>query len=291
MCCEARSGESMEPQLVHYEARDGAKLAYHHWPVEEPRGVVVYLHGIQSHAGWYGASCRRMHEAGLEVVFVDRRGSGVNPEARGDAPGFMTLLADLAVVLEQVRERHPDRPRIVVGISWGGKPAVGLAKARPDLVDALGLVCPGLFAQVGPPLWRQVAIGVCALVWPSRGFPIPLNDPKLFTDNPERQQFIAEDPLALRLATARLLVTSVRLGRYLRDAPEQIQVPAALFLAGRDRIIDNDRTLDYFERFASVDPEVHQFSEAHHTLEFAADPEPFLAGLVDWLLRTCDRGA
>ncbi len=30
-----------------------------HWPVSDPVGAVLYLHGIQSHCGWYEESARR----------------------------------------------------------------------------------------------------------------------------------------------------------------------------------------------------------------------------------------
>ena len=50
-----------------------------------PRGYVVALHGIQSHSGWYEYSSGRMCEAGFEVRFLDRRGSGENTEDRGHA--------------------------------------------------------------------------------------------------------------------------------------------------------------------------------------------------------------
>ncbi len=54
-----------------------------------PRGELVFIHGIQSHAGWYEYSCTRFSQAGYRVSFLDRRGAGMNAAARGDAPaGF-----------------------------------------------------------------------------------------------------------------------------------------------------------------------------------------------------------
>jgi alpha-beta hydrolase superfamily lysophospholipase len=278
----------MTGQLQHYQASDGVQLAYHHWAVQDPRGAVVYLHGIQSHAGWYTASCERLQAEGFEVLFVDRRGSGVNEAGRGDARHYRVLIDDLASLVEQRIERVAGRPRVLIGLSWGGKLAVGLTKIRPDLVDALALVCPGLFPQVAPPLRQRLAIGLCAVVRPRRLFDIPLSDPALFTDNPAQRRYIAEDPLSLRRATARLLAASVKLDWFLRDAPEQIHVPSILYQAGRDRIVDNDRTRAYFERFACKDRVVKCYSESHHTLEFSVDPVPFFDHLTGWLRRVSE---
>ena len=71
--------------------------------------------------------------------------------------------------------------------------------------------------------------------------PLPLNDPDLFTASPRWRDFIRNDRLALHQATARLLVESVRLDRYVRRAARHVTIPTLLLLAGQDRIIRNDR--------------------------------------------------
>jgi alpha-beta hydrolase superfamily lysophospholipase len=54
-------------------------------------------------------------------------------------------------------------------------------------------------------------------------------------------------------------------------------------LAGQDRIVDNSRTLAYFQRLASTDRRVIEYSEGHHTLEFEPDPTQYARDLIDWL--------
>ena len=56
-------------------------------------------------------------------------------------------------------------------------------------------------------------------------------------------------------------------------------------LAGRDRIVDNARTLEYFSRLASRDRQVIEYPEGHHTLEFEPDPTRYALDLVAWLDR------
>jgi alpha-beta hydrolase superfamily lysophospholipase len=108
---------------------------------------VVCIHGIQSHGGWYEHSCRRLAEAGFEVFFLDRRGSGLNAQSRGDAPSFRRLLWDVAEFLE-ARKKESVLKTFVVAISWGGKVAAGVEKLRPGLVDGMALLCPGFYPRV-----------------------------------------------------------------------------------------------------------------------------------------------
>jgi alpha-beta hydrolase superfamily lysophospholipase len=269
--------------LETFTAGDGYRWRYRRYPpAGTPRAHVVCIHGIQSHGGWYVHSCTRLAAAGFAVSFLDRRGSGLNDEARGDAPGFRRLLDDLAEFLRPLREQEK-LPVFLVAISWGGKLGTALQRRHPGLVEGLALLCPGFFSQVRPSLGQRLKIVWSRLVAPRRLFDVPLSDPELFTANPRWQQFLRDDPLALRQATARLLIESVRLDGYLRFVPGYVTAPVLLLLAGKDRIIKNEPTRRFVERFATVDRTVIEYPEAHHTLEFEENPERFLDDLSRWL--------
>jgi alpha-beta hydrolase superfamily lysophospholipase len=269
-----------------FTASDGYRWRYRCYEPpggRAPRAHVVCLHGIQSHGGWYGYSCRRLSESGYLVSFLDRRGSGLNDEARGDAPGFRRLLDDVAEFLSHERGQVPSRRMFLLAISWGGKLAVALERSHPGLVDGLVLLCPGFFPRVRPSLRERLRIAWSFLTAPGRMFPIPLGDPELFTASPDWQEFLRKDPRALHEATARFLVHSVRLDRYVRGSPRFVRIPVLLMLAGQDRIIDNIRTRRFVETFATTDQQYRYDVEAHHTLEFEPQPHPFVDELLRWL--------
>jgi alpha-beta hydrolase superfamily lysophospholipase len=214
----------------------------------------------------------------------------LNEQERGDAPGFRRLLDDVAEFLRVVglcggaSETSPP-PVFLVAISWGGKVATALQRRHPGLVDGLALLCPGFFPRVKPSFGQRLRILGARLVRPRKLFPIPLNDPELFTASPKWQRYIQEDALGLRRATARLLIESVRLDGYLRFVSRFVQVPVLLLLAEQDRIIKNEPTRRYVERFATADKEVIEYPGAHHTLEFEPEPDRFINDLQHWLER------
>ena len=99
-----------------HTASDGYDWKYRHFGrFLSPQAQVVCIHGIQSHGGWYEGSCTRLCQAGFEVFFLDRRGSGLNERDRGDTPSFRRLLDDLAEFLQSLRTK---RPIFLVAISW-----------------------------------------------------------------------------------------------------------------------------------------------------------------------------
>lgn len=250
-----------------------------------PKARLVFLHGVRSHGGWYGRSCARFAAAGFKVYFLDRRGSGLNTVRRGDALGFRRLLDDVAEFLLQLRADRGWLPVFVAGISWGGKLAVGLPYRRPGLVDGLVLLCPGLRPKVAPPFLSRVRIALARVLRPVRYFPVPLNEPDLFTGSPDWQKFIAEDRFGVTEATARFLFASFGLDVYLRRAARRVNVPTLLLLAGQDRIIDNAETRAFVAAFPSRDNRVIDYPEAHHTLEFEPDGHPFVEDVVRWVER------
>lgn len=271
-----------------FTAGDGYRWHYRHYSAIGPaRAYVVVLHGIQSHGGWYGYSCGRLSQAGFEVSFLDRRGSGLNTLDRGDTPSFRRLLDDVAEFLRPLR--LSGLPVYLIAISWGGKLAVALQRRHPGLVDGLVLLCPGICFRIRPPFRQRCAIAALRLFRPWRLFPIPLSDPELFTATPRWLQFLRADPLSLHQATARFLIESVRLDGYVRFAARSVSVPVLLMMAEHDRIIDNARTRRFVERLPTADKQIIEYAGAHHTLEFEPDPDRFVTDLRHWLeQRTTD---
>src|SRR5437016_941754 len=90
-------------QVATFTAGDGYRWHYRRYEAAGPRRLahVVFLHGIQSHGGWYEETCRYLSltPPGFTTFFLDRRGSGLNEQDRGDAPSFRRLLDDVAEFL------------------------------------------------------------------------------------------------------------------------------------------------------------------------------------------------
>jgi len=270
-------------RLQTFRASDGYTFYVHHYPaVGRPRARLVFLHGIRSHAGWYTRSCAAFAAAGFDVYFVDRRGSGLNTAHRGDSPNFRRLLDDVAEFVQSLRTEQSWLPVFLSGISWGGKLAVGLQYRKPGLVNGLVLLCPGLVAKVKPKAALRARIALANRLRPTRLFPIPLNEPELFTGSVEGQKFIDADPYGLRQATARFLFNSFALDIYLRRAAKRVKVPTLLTLTEHDRIIVNDRTRTYVTQFPG-ETKIIEYAGAHHTLEFEPPDHPWIADVVKWI--------
>jgi alpha-beta hydrolase superfamily lysophospholipase len=282
---------SIEPRAWQFRASDGYDLAVLSYPSARPEalGHIVMIHGVQSHAGWYQGLGRRLAAAGYDCSFPDRRGSGANQVARGHARSAARLLDDLTELLAHLKSR-PDGEQVPLtlgGISWGGKLAVVASARRPDLVDRLILLCPGLHPRVKISTREKIGVALAMATGRSatRRFPIPLADPALFTDNPHGRTFIANDPLSLRTATAGLFFASRVIDSWVKKAPGGIAQPVLLVLAEHDRVVDNARTRHYLDSLVTQQKELVELRSAQHTPEFDQDARTYVHAIIDWLRR------
>jgi acylglycerol lipase len=270
------------PEFCRWTMSDGCELRGRLWRGPAARRSILYLHGIQSHGGWFEWSAARLAATGATVLLPDRRGSGLNSAARGDVPNWRRWLVDVDEHAAWLAAQT-GRPRCdMVGVSWGGKLATAWALTRPAQIDRLLLIAPGLFPQVDVGWLNRARIGVALLAAPTRLLPIPLSDPALFTAGAAGQAFIAQDLLKLTHATARFFYQSTRLDALLvRAAARALAAPTTLVLADRERIVRNRPTRAWLERIVAQPPVIRTLAAAH-TLEFEDAPAEFETLLAAW---------
>ena len=251
---------------------------------ERAARAVVYLHGIQSHGGWFLRSCDYLRRGGATVLQVDRRGSGLNDIDRGHCQSAEQLLADLDCCVDWLRSRSSLQAIDIVAVSWSGKLGLVYAGRHPEKARSVVLVAPGLRARVDISLKEKIMIGAHGLLDRHRLHEIPLNDATLFTANPAMLRFIEQDPLKLTHATASFFVASHKLDTMVPKVLDKLTMPVHLFLAERDRIIDNDATIELLgpilQTESGTTERLTMYAGAEHTLEFEPAPEPFMADLL-----------
>lgn len=273
----------VDPEFSAWRAADGYLLRGRSWALAgaSHEHAILYVHGIQSHGGWFEWSAGLLARY-ARVVLPDRRGSGMNSSGHGDIADWRRWIQDLNDIADCLWQEGVRRFS-VVGVSWGGKPALQWALQAPVPLVRVLLVAPGLFPAVSMTALEQFRLAAALLLWPQKRFNIPLNDPALFTTNPVGRRFIERDPLKLTDATAEFLWQSHHLDRQLIEAPDgALRVPLTVALAGHDDIIRNQPTQLWARRVAGAGIRQQLFTAAHHTIEFEQDSAAFERFLNDW---------
>jgi acylglycerol lipase len=266
------------------QASDGVQLHYLRWSSKqaEPWAVVVFLHGIASHAGWFGETAAQLEEQGVAVYAPDRRGSGRSGGPRGHLAGYRRALDDVEEVMRLVAAEHPGTPVFLAASSWAAKLGVVYAALRPVRLSGLLLLGPGLFPTVNLSPARQAVVLVGRLVAPTGRVAIPLT-PELYTTNPRYLDVIRADRLRLLEATTRFFWETARLDRRRRGASTGLRLPLLVLQGEDDAMMDVPGTRRWFERLDVEDKTYRAYPGAGHTLDFEPDRTRYLADMLAWL--------
>ena len=266
-----------------YLAPDGQELAYlyHHQPDRDARVALVYLHGIESHAAWFDEAADLLAQRGYDVYCVDRRGSGMNRENRGIASGdiedYDTWLEDLRAFIHPLNAEYDQV--VLMGLSWGGKLAMGYALDYPEDADALVLITPGFSSKVPGEFATAMAV---ISAKPTDPIKIPI-EPEWFTVTPEFLEKLKADPLRLHYATSRFFIEGEHLDSYVSKKLPENRLPLMLILAGQDKIIDNPATLKLLQRGGQDRYDIVIFPDQTHSVQFDA-PDRLSLQVMAWLI-------
>lgn len=215
--------------------RDGTHLKYYDWPVENPRGYLLIVHGLGEHAGRYARLAGELNTLGLSVRAYDQRGHGRSEGRRGVLPaGDDVLPNDLIEVFADFAREADDDP-FLLGHSLGGLVvlhAVTMLGLRPR-----GLVAsaPGLAAFVSR-ADRWLA-RILRRLLPDLAIASGLKDDKLSHDADVVRAY-REDPLVHDRVSARLACYLLGKGDEVIAAAPNLQVPTLLQIAGSDELVD-----------------------------------------------------
>lgn len=277
-----------DPEIRTFLAPDGKELAYVvHSPAKSSanKAAFLYLHGIESHAGWFRDAAELLKNAGFPVYCFDRRGSGINRENRGHPSGHVPRdvdpLDDLHAWVEHLRALHPAHSFFLTGLSWGGKYALAYDLTHPGMIDGLVLITPGIKPKIGLGLSDKLAVFRDILISPRHPHRIPIQ-PEMFTSTPKHLDFIRNDPLRLHSVSARFLWQSRRMDRLLDRDEGLDHAPVLLFLAGKDRIIDNEATRRFFAQRQGHGVKIVEYADQTHSIQLDA-PERLTGDILAWV--------
>jgi len=124
----------LEATTIYLTSEDGIPLQAWYIPANDPRGVVVLLHGIDGmDASSFLPHATHLHEAGYSSIVLDMRAHG---RSGGNWIGFaFEEPQDLSAVLNWIASKNEleDVPVALLGFSMGGATAIRTAAYRSDV--------------------------------------------------------------------------------------------------------------------------------------------------------------
>lgn len=247
------AGPAVQPGSIDrysFRTADGSSLALHRWePEQQPRAVVLALHGFNDHGGSFAAISEDLTTAGVLLYAYDQRGFGATPQI-GRWAGKQALAADARLAAGLLRRRHPDLPLFLLGKSMGGAVAI-LALAQEDgsadqeadvaepLVDGLALLAPAVLGMAVMPGHHRLALWLAERLAPGLPLSVELGQALGYrpSDQPEVMAALRDDPLVLDHPRVEAVAGLAELMDAAAQAGPALNLPVLLLYGTRDDLV------------------------------------------------------
>ena len=265
-----------------YITRDGLRLGLAQWQAEEPRAIIVALHGMSDYSNAFAEPAPFWAERGIATYAYDQRGFGRSPN-RGLWAGSEILRRDLVDFTKIVRARHPGIPVFVLGESMGGAVALSaFGSETPPHAAGLVLVAPAVWGWQTLPFFYRLALATSAYIvpwWQFTGGGLDIWP----SDNIEMLRAFSADPLVIKSTRTDVIYGLVTLMDEGLTAVADVKGLPMLFLyGGNDQIVPREATDTALSELAGG-ATVTFYPEGYHMLLRDLDGEQRWADIADWI--------
>ncbi|CAN5582453.1 hypothetical protein BH11CYA1_BH11CYA1_26110 [soil metagenome] len=241
------------------------KVPYRSWlPVNQPKEVLLCVHGLGFSSASYADFGREMAGRGFAVYAVDVRGFGQWAKRKGqDTVDFEACLLDLEQALKSLRKSYPGTPIFMIGESMGGAIAMAITARHPELVDGLVSSVPSSdrYFKVG----GEIVVGAHYLEDPDKKIdPEIIN--KISTDEKTRARMTSNSMNRLELSPKELKQFETFMkGNF--DNAHLIEKQPVLMMAGfKDRLVKPEGTIELFNAISTQDKLMMMIGDGEHLL-------------------------
>ena len=269
---------------LHEEKIDGSgglKILVRSWrPQTEPRGVVVLVHGFNSHSGYYFWVAEQLVGEGLAVYALDLHGRGQSDGERYYLDEFADYVDDVAAAMKLARSRESDLPVFILGHSAGGVVSCIYTLEHQD--ELAGLICESFAFQVPAPDFALAVLkGVSHLAPHAHVLKLKTKD---FSRDPKVVETMLNDPLvAHEIQPTKTVAEMVRADERLKREFSQITLPV-MILHGTDDKVTRPSGSQLFYANAGSDDKTLKLYDGHvHDLLNDVDKEIVMNDVKQWI--------
>jgi alpha-beta hydrolase superfamily lysophospholipase len=266
-----------------FEGTGGLELYYQSWqPEQEPRAVVVIVHGFGEHSGRYMNVVNALIPAGCAVYAFDLRGHGRSSGQWGHINAWEEYRQDLRIFLELVAQKEPSKPVFLMGHSLGALIVLEYVLHRPPGLSGAIISAAPIEPIADDKGCLIVAAQVVSRVWPT--FPMSLGlDASALSRDPEVVRAYQEDPLVHDRGTARAGAEALSTIEWVKARAADMSLPILLIHGEADQISSSNGSRWLFETIAFPDKELRIYPGGYHESHNDINYEEVMHDLKKWL--------
>ena len=264
-----------------FEGVGGLNIFTRRWrPENEPRGVVVIVHGFNSHSGQYLWAAEQFTANGLAVYALDLRGRGRSAGERYYVEKIEDLIGDVDTLVSTAKSENPGLPVFLLGHSAGG--VISCVYTLEHQSKLSGLICESFaFELPVPDLALSFLKGLSYITPHTHVFSLNNKD---FSRDSSVVESMNEDVLikgeSQPAQTAAVMITA---SRRLKEEFPQITLPVLIMHGTQDKATKPSGSQHFYEQVGSTDKTLKLYEGHFHDLLNDIDKEVVMADIQSWI--------
>jgi acylglycerol lipase len=264
-----------------FEGVGGLNIFVRSWRPDGPaRGVVVIVHGFNSHSGHYLWVADQLVAGGLAVYALDLRGRGHSDGERFWVDKVTDYVSEVHTLVQLAKSREPGLPVFLLGHSAGG--VISCVYTLEHQSELAGLICESFAFKIPAPDFAlavlkglsHIAPHAHVLKLPNAGFS---RDPKVV-------DALNNDPLiAHEVQPTHTVAEMVRADERLEREFSLITLPVLIIHGTADEVTKSSGSQTFYDTAGSTDKTLKLYDGHVHDLLNDIGKEVVIVDIRNWI--------
>ncbi|MDJ1494753.1 alpha/beta hydrolase [Cytophagaceae bacterium DM2B3-1] len=273
----------MEPQTTTFPNKAGLKIFTRTWlPQGDARGVVVIVHGLNSHSGYYQWVADQFTDQNYAVYALDLQGRGQSEGERFYVESIYDYINDIDTLVDSAKADYPGLPVFMLGHSAGG--VLSCIYTLEHQEKLTGLICESFAYQVPAPDFALTILKGLSHIAPH------LHTIKLKNEDFSRDtavvDFMNNDPLiANESQPTKTMEQLVLADERLKKEFPKITIPVFIIHGTKDNATKYSGSQFFYDTAGSSDKTLKLYEGHYHDLLNDVDKEIVITDIKDWVIK------
>lgn len=254
---------------------DNTQIYYVKNTVENPKGIIIVVHGLSEHSGRYINTCKYLNDSGYSTLSFDNRGNGQSGGPKGSVGSFHDFLEDIHLFV--CNERKTYEKVYLLGHSLGGFLVNAYGAKYNDVNAIVSSGAVGIYLKSVKPF-------LIIPFQPFKNIDIKLNlSGQLSHDKTVSANYVDDKYVAKSNKLNLFGEVFIKGIKYLRKNIKSLTVPIIHLHGKKDSIVPYQSSVYLNANVGSINKEIKLYDEMYHEVLNELDKEVVFNDIICFL--------